>query len=179
MGERAKEDSRFSPSEVGKFMLDITRGVSQLHKRDIIHRDLKSDNIFTVLTRDGDVSRCVVGDFDSAKRTRSQGAANTLVGTPGWMAPEVFTGERYGPACDIWSMGIVLYELITMQRPYGSLPFTFITSPLPTLQIDRARYGPEFAPLIVLFESCTQINPHARPSVNIVLKKLASFFCSV
>ena len=180
ISQRTEPRRAFSVAETTKIMIDICRGVEQLHKRDIIHRDLKPDNIFLLLTRDSDISRCVVGDFDSAKRTQDQGAALTLVGTPGYIAPEVYTGERYGPACDIWSLGSILFELLTLDRPHKHLPISYFANPnAPGLQLDRSKFSAGFHPLIDLFDTCLHRDPLQRPSISDLIKSLVNHFCNL
>jgi eukaryotic-like serine/threonine-protein kinase len=95
--------------------IDVLLGLSYAHKRGVVHRDIKPANI-----RLGDDGRAKIMDFgvahlESAKMT----ATGVMMGTPNYMAPEQVTGEKIGPAADIFSLGAVLYELLTHRKAFG------------------------------------------------------------
>jgi serine/threonine protein kinase len=106
----------FSPKDILRFMLDIATGLEVLHNMKILHRDLKSDNIFVTLNEVGKIDSLAVGDFDTAKQLQDGPSANTVIGTPGYIAPEVYQQE-YSYAADVWSFGAICFEVITFQRP--------------------------------------------------------------
>jgi serine/threonine protein kinase len=108
------EPNGFSPEKAAYFLNGIAQGLSYLHERGIVHRDLKPGNIFY---DDGYVK---IGDYGLSKHISvSQHSGNTVsVGTVHYMAPEIGSGS-YSKAIDIYSLGVILYEMLT-----GRLPFT-------------------------------------------------------
>lgn len=86
-----------------------------MHIKNILHRDIKTQNIF--VTKNNILK---LGDFGISKQLEATKFTNTLKGTPYYMAPEVCAGKKYDKKADVWSVGIVLYELITLQRPFDA-----------------------------------------------------------
>ena len=97
-------------------ILPVARGVEYAHNREIIHRDIKPSNI--LLAEHG---MPTLSDFGIAKLFQNEGAALTAsgmaMGTPEYMAPEQWTGKT-GPQADMYSLGVILYEMVTGRRPY-------------------------------------------------------------
>jgi NIMA (never in mitosis gene a)-related kinase len=90
----------FSEEEVWKVLVHTLRGLKQLHNMNIMHRDLKSANIF--MNSDGDAK---LGDMNVSKATDSNGLNYTQTGTPYYASPEVWKDQPYGVKSDIWSLG--------------------------------------------------------------------------
>lgn len=92
----------------------ILKGIFEIHLNDIIHRDMKPENIF--LNDNKQKLVCKIGDF-GLSRTLKKGRkfAMTVAGSPLYMAPELVNGQRYTNKVDIWSIGCILYELCTSE----------------------------------------------------------------
>ena len=104
----------FPEAQIRKWFSQMAMALEYIHSKKIVHRDLKTQNIF--LTKTGDVK---IGDFGICRVfNKSDELASTSVGTPYYIAPEVCKGELYSYKADIWSLGCILYELCTLQRPF-------------------------------------------------------------
>ncbi|XP_059349211.1 serine/threonine-protein kinase PAK 3-like [Ammospiza nelsoni] len=103
-----------SEDHIAAISRECLQGLDFLHSNNVIHRDVKSDNI--LLRTDGSVK---LTDFGLSTQLNSEQSRPCLVaGTPWWMAPEVATGQPYGPKVDIWSFGIVGIEMLEKEPPY-------------------------------------------------------------
>jgi len=119
-GSLADIVSRFGPfSEnlCAVYISQVLKGLRYLHKQGVIHRDIKGANILT--TKDGQVK---LADFGIAVRKSQEGKDDVeVIGTPYWMAPEIIQMSGLTTACDIWSVGCTVIELLQGQPPYFDL----------------------------------------------------------
>jgi serine/threonine protein kinase len=106
-----------------RLLQSAAMGVNHLHSLNpaIIHRDLKSSNL--LVDENWNVK---VADFGFA-RIKEENATMTRCGTPCWTAPEVLRGEKYSEAADVFSFGIVMWEVLTRRQPYAGLNFMAVT----------------------------------------------------
>ena len=91
----------------------MTRGLKALHELNILHRDLKSANVF--MSSDGGVK---LGDLNVSKVAQQNGLLLTQTGTPYYASPEVWKDQPYDNKSDIWSLGCVIYEMTTLNPPF-------------------------------------------------------------
>jgi len=97
------------------YFLQMCLGVKYLHEHNIIHRDLKTSNIYL-----GEGDKIVIGDFGISKIfNNNQSMSRTFIGTPYYMSPEMLGQQEYDKKADIWSLGCVLYELLTFKMPFN------------------------------------------------------------
>lgn len=89
-------------------------GLSHLHAQAVVHRDLKTSNIFLCEQR----RRILIGDFGISKVLESTAFASSCVGTPAYMSPELMRNERYDYHVDMWALGCICFELCTLQLPF-------------------------------------------------------------
>jgi NIMA (never in mitosis gene a)-related kinase len=102
-------NKHFSKKEILDYFIQLCEGLLYLHSKKIIHRDIKSQNIFLK-----DNGKIRIGDFGLAKKIKNRNTIMTKVGTDSYMAPEVIQGETYGKAADVWGIGCIIYELCTL-----------------------------------------------------------------
>lgn len=113
LNEHLKNHS-LSEKEVIKLGMDMCRALQLCEKKNVVHRDIKPANIF--ISGDGDYK---LGDFGIARTMYRTVSAMSIKGTPNYMAPEIYKGQEYGHSADIYSLGLVLYQLMNG----GRLPF--------------------------------------------------------
>ncbi|XP_054408573.2 serine/threonine-protein kinase Nek11 isoform X5 [Pongo abelii] len=154
----------FPENQIIDWFIQLLLGVDYMHERRILHRDLKSKNIFLKnnLLKIGDfgVSRLLMGSCD---------LATTLTGTPHYMSPEALKHQGYDTKSDIWSLACILYEMCCMNHAFAgsnflSIVLKIVEGDTPSLP---ERYPKE---LNAIMESMLNKNPSLRPSAIEILK---------
>ncbi|XP_078144929.1 mitogen-activated protein kinase kinase kinase 21 isoform X3 [Centroberyx gerrardi] len=170
---------RIPPHILVNWAVQIARGMHYLHEEavvPIIHRDLKSSNILLLeKIENDDIGRKTlkITDFGLARewhKTTKMSAA----GTYSWMAPEVIKSSLFSKGSDVWSYGVLLWELLTGEVPYRGIDglavaygvaVNKLTLPIPST-------CPE--PFAKLMEECWDQDPHVRPSFSCILEQLSA-----
>ncbi|RLN95567.1 hypothetical protein BBJ28_00011425 [Nothophytophthora sp. Chile5] len=173
---RVRSDVPVHEAQARQLFRQIARGVSFLHTQHVVHRDLKSSNVF--LFQSG---RAVLGDFGTSKRLLQAAGSDaeagdvsltsTLVGSPLYMSPELLESEPHGLATDIWSLGCVLYELLSGGGPAFAAP----SYPAVVFRVTQGTYDPLDANLVSsealeLVANMLQKTPQQRPTIEQVLR---------
>ncbi|KAK9968956.1 hypothetical protein ABG768_027173 [Culter alburnus] len=157
----------FTEQQIVDWFVQICLGLKHIHDRKVLHRDIKSQNIF--LTQGG--LKVKLGDFGIARMlNNTMELARTCVGTPYYLSPEICENRPYNNKTDIWSLGCVLYELCTLRHPFESSNLKQLV-----LKICRGRYSPVSqrysTELRLLLNQLFKVSPRDRPSANSLLKR--------
>ncbi|XP_049709264.1 serine/threonine-protein kinase Nek5 isoform X1 [Elephas maximus indicus] len=157
----------FSEDQILGWFVQISLGLKHLHDRKILHRDIKTQNIF--LSKNGMVAK--LGDFGIARvLNNSMELAQTCVGTPYYLSPEICQNKPYNNKTDIWSLGCVLYELCTLKHPFEGNSLHQLV--LKICQAHFAPISPRFSrDLQSLISQLFKVSPRDRPSINSILKR--------
>uniref|UniRef100_A0AAX7U7N4 Protein kinase domain-containing protein n=1 Tax=Astatotilapia calliptera TaxID=8154 RepID=A0AAX7U7N4_ASTCA len=161
---KQQKSNQFSVDNILKWFAEMCAGAKHIHDQRVLHRDLKSKNIF--LTDNGTVK---LGDFGSACILNSSKAyAHAYVGTPYYVAPEIWDNKPYNNKSDVWSLGCVLYELCTLRHPFQASSWKSLI-----LKVCRGAYPPlpSHLPyeLQYLVKQMFKTNPKDRPSLHTIL----------
>ncbi|CAG5895717.1 unnamed protein product [Menidia menidia] len=111
-----REDEAFSQEDVKRLMRQILEGVSFLHQNNIVHLDLKPQNI--LLTSSSPVGDIKIVDFGLSRRVSSHHELREIMGTPEFVAPEILNYEPISTATDMWSIGVLAYVMLTGFSPF-------------------------------------------------------------
>ncbi|XP_032774761.1 serine/threonine-protein kinase Nek5 [Rattus rattus] len=157
----------FSEDQILCWFVQISLGLKHIHDRKVLHRDIKSQNIF--LSKNGMVAK--LGDFGTARTlNNSMELAHTCAGTPYYLSPEICQNRPYNNKTDIWSLGCVLYELCTLKHPFESDNLHHLV--LKICQGRVAPISPHFSlDLQSLIPQLFRVSPRDRPSINSLLKR--------
>ena len=155
-----KQTTLINEKIVVHIIKEILNGLVDIHMQNKAHRDLKPLNIYLNLS--GEVK---IGDFgEIGKIDRKQDMLSTYVGTPFYMAPEIYRGEKYDYLCDIWSLGITILE-ITHSKLFNSKNFADIQEEI--LNNEPPKVNTRFSkPLSEICRICLNKNPSLRLNAN-------------
>ncbi|XP_062091271.1 serine/threonine-protein kinase ATG1a [Humulus lupulus] len=107
---------RVSEAVARHFMRQLAAGLQVLQEKHLIHRDLKPQNL--LLSTHESIPLLKIGDFGFARSLMPQGLADTLCGSPLYMAPEIIKNQKYDAKADLWSVGAILFQLVTGRPPF-------------------------------------------------------------
>ncbi|KAF6095758.1 NIMA related kinase 1 [Phyllostomus discolor] len=162
----AQKGILFPEDQILDWFVQICLALKHVHDRKILHRDIKSQNIF--LTKDGTIQ---LGDFGIARVLNSTvELARTCIGTPYYLSPEICENKPYNNKSDIWALGCVLYEMCTLKHAFEAgnmknLVLKIISGSFPPVSL---HYSYD---LRCLLSQLFKRNPRDRPSVNSILEK--------
>ncbi|XP_054753826.2 uncharacterized protein LOC129259572 isoform X1 [Lytechinus pictus] len=154
----------FHPPQILNWFVQLCLALYYIHSEKVLHRDLKPSNLF--LTSKGIIK---VGDFGIAKMLHNtMDHANTTIGTPYYLSPEICQRQPYNQKSDMWAAGCILYELVTLTRPFeGHELSTLIMRILRGLYTPISKtYGIVIEELVAVLLS---VSPNMRPSAHAIL----------
>jgi len=158
----------FSESVVMTWFTQIVSGLRYIHGERIIHRDLKSSNIFL---KGPPPYECLIGDFGISRVLEcTLGAANTVIGTPYYLSPEVCKKDPYSFKSDIWSLGACLYEMAMLRMAFESSNLLSLVSKIINEDfepIDTTAFSSSFG---MLLRRLLSKDPQDRPSASDLLR---------
>jgi flagellar biosynthesis GTPase FlhF len=163
---KARRGQLFSESEILDWFVQMTLALKHIHDRKILHRDIKSQNVF--LTSKQSIVK--LGDFGIAKSlAHTHAQARTMIGTPYYLSPEICREAPYNSKSDIWALGVVLYELMCLRHPFQGASMKELLQRICTAQPapPSATYSRD---LRALLARLLDKNPEQRPSVNGILQ---------
>eukprot|EP01084_Bolivina_argentea_P110555 197372_1 len=165
VSKRQKSNSPFNENEIKNILYQICIALNHCHSQNILHRDVKTSNIF-ISTTD---NRIKLGDFGVSRvLNTNMSMAETQIGTPYYISPEICKGQSYSFKSDIWSLGCVMYELINLHRPFEGKHIASLV-----MAITNAKYKPlrnnYSLELRNLVESMLSIDPKQRPLTEQIL----------
>ncbi|XP_053130974.1 serine/threonine-protein kinase Nek8 isoform X2 [Hemicordylus capensis] len=146
------------------FFVQILLALHHVHAKQILHRDLKTQNI--LLDKHHMIVK--IGDFGISKILSSKSKAYTVVGTPCYISPELCEGKPYNQKSDIWALGCVLYELCSLKRAFeaANLPALVLKIMSGTFAPVSDRYSLELRQLVL---SLLNLDPSKRPQLNEIM----------
>lgn len=155
----------FTEAQVLDLFVQVSLAMKHVHDRKVLHRDIKSQNVF--LTKAGIVK---LGDFGIARvLSNTREIARTMVGTPYYLSPELVQNKPYSFKSDIWSLGVMLYELCTLKPPFDANSLHNLA-----LKIVKGTYPPippQFSKdMKLLVAQMLSTDPNKRPTINQVLR---------
>eukprot|EP00754_Rhynchopus_humris_P029342 Rhum_TRINITY_DN15211_c10_g1::Rhum_TRINITY_DN15211_c10_g1_i2::g.144968::m.144968/K08857/NEK1_4_5; NIMA (never in mitosis gene a)-related kinase 1/4/5 len=167
--QRSKNNFQyFQEHEILFMFVQLCMALDHIHGKKMLHRDIKGANIF--LTSTGVIK---LGDFGFSheyEETVSNAVAGTFCGTPYYLAPELWENKKYGKKADVWSLGVLLYEMCALKRPYTAQNMKGL--------MDKVLKG-EFAPppsycrqaMHDLIAFILQADPEKRPTVREIFEQ--------
>jgi non-specific serine/threonine protein kinase/NIMA (never in mitosis gene a)-related kinase len=163
---KAARRQLFSENKILHWFVQIALGLHYMHTNKVLHRDLKSQNIF--LLGNG---RLVLGDLGISKvLDGTMDFAQTQIGTPYYMSPEIFKNKPYSYKSDVWALGCLLYEMTTLNHAFDAQSMNGLAQ-----KIIKGRYppiSPKYSKYLrELISQMLHVSPGSRPDLDQILRK--------
>ncbi|XP_078097118.1 serine/threonine-protein kinase Nek8-like [Mustelus asterias] len=163
LAQQVLQDRELEEQQILNLFHQMVAAICYLHEHNVLHRDLKTANLF--LTKEGEVK---LGDFGVAKVMTAGSEAHTILGTPFYISPEICEGKCYNDKSDIWSLGCILYEMACRQRTFEGTNLPAVVNKIMKGQFAPItnHYSAEFKALVM---DMLQKEPQYRPSAHELL----------
>jgi len=166
---KEKGESSLPEKRIWSIFIQIVLGLHYIHRQRVLHRDMKSANVF--LSKDPGGNHVVkIGDLGVAKALGTTTAfAHTVVGTPYYLSPELCEDKPYNAKSDIWALGVVLYECCALTFPFTALNQCALVLKIVKDKPDEIPSGVVCDELVKLTKRLLNKNPERRPDLNQIL----------
>jgi CheY-like chemotaxis protein len=184
LSDELKQQGVLPPGRVIEIILPVCRVLAEVHEQGIVHRDIKPDNIFLHRAKDGEVVKVV--DFglakifgDEANTATSNTVTGGIVCTPAYMAPERMTSDSYDGRADVYSLGVIMFQMLVGHAPFKAseggamaLMLMHVMKEPPGLRDSNPEVPPEIEALVL---ETLRKDPQERPDAQQLAARLAAW----
>ena len=163
----AERSEHFATALVATWAKQLGGAVQHVHAHRVLHRDIKTANVFLTAQR-----QIKLGDFGISRVMGTHtNLAETVCGTPYYLSPELVMGQPYNQPADAWAIGVILYELITLKRPFTAPNIAALVLKITRCEYDRATLGasPHPPELRSLSDALLVADPAKRLTLDVLL----------
>ena len=174
---RREDNSAFALLTLLGWLQQLGGALQHMHAKHILHRDLKAANVF--LADDGSADGAIkLGDFGISRALSSQtNLAETVCGTPFYLSPELIRSAPYREGSDVWALGVLLYELLTLKRPFDGPNIAVLALNISRGAYDEAALADSPYPHWVQRLASREALLHADPARRLTLPQLLAAIC--
>lgn len=169
---RESDEGPFEVDVATTWIAQIASAVSYMHSMHVLHRDLSAANVF--LSAAADIK---VGDFGLSKEGTSSVSVmgKTVCGTPNYFSPELISGQLYGAPADAWSVGLLVYEVLTLRQPFSGNNLAGLVQKILAGDYDKDKLAsapyPEELKIVASREGLLHPDPQHRPTLDELLAR--------
>ncbi|VVC92843.1 unnamed protein product [Leptidea sinapis] len=161
--------------EILLYYSQVLLGVNYIHSLDIIHRDIKAENIL-LTGKNGVIVK--IGDFGISKMLASVKKTSTVIGTPYYLAPELCEGEPYDTKSDVWALGCLLYEMCTHKRAFDAETLVGLVKAITSGSVHPIDLNVYDRGIQDVIDSMLSVLPAKRPSIKQLMGRNILLFMS-
>lgn len=158
-----KKTPILSNEEIGSYVAQIADGIRYIHKMHVIHRDIKTANIFMFAPNAALVK---LADFGISKILEPKSLTSTMVGTPYYLSPETISAQPYGYPSDMWSFGCLIYEILEGRLAFSGSSFAEVIGSVCSVTYEEmvgTHYNPKWRDIV---QSLLTYDPDQRPTID-------------